>query len=122
MAHTLCGARRVTPDDIATINRLRSEGWSQVRISRELGMPRSTVRYYFLKAQRADNLYPLDNVTLPLVTDHGLMWFMPIRPPQTGDRSEDCCAKCPLEQQCREHVARGDFIACERPLRSEVRE
>jgi len=116
----------VIPADIATINRLRSEGWSQVRISRELGMPRNTVRYYFLKAQAAhlaSDFYPMDGVTFPLDTKDGLMWCMPIRPPQTGDRSEDCCAKCAMESRCREHVARGDCMACERPpLRSEVRE
>ena len=114
----------MNPADRIAIHTLRAEGLSHRAIARELGCNRETVRYHLNKEaekQRAiDVLYPLDGVKLPLETISGTMWFMPIKPPVLAPGQSDPCSHCPLEMQCREHVAQGDFMACERPLKKEV--
>jgi len=120
------GEGRVTPIDIATIERLRAEGWTQSAIARHVGCSEYAVRYHKARAAAAHpatDFYPLDGVTFPLDTKHGFMWCMPIDPPLANDGDGVGCAHCAMESRCREHVALGDFMACERaPLRSEVRE
>ena len=111
----------MTPAQIAAISSLRAEGLTHKAIAARVGCSHKTVAYHLKEAAREARLYPLDKITtLPLVTDSGTMWFMPIRPPDHFGKSGDCCAHCPLEQQCRERMMAGDYIACERPLRWEV--
>jgi len=80
---------------------------------------------------------PLAEVTtLPLRTRKGTMWHVPVPPPSSQrvnamrrrrlsdgrctSISASMCEFCPYETQCREAVAHGDFIACERALAREV--
>ena len=62
---------------------------------------------------------------VPLQTTAGLCWHIPVTPPRGGGlahkkRKGSTCYYCPMEPHCRDAVARGDFVACERPLRWEV--
>jgi len=113
-------------DTIAQIMHMRSTGWSQPKIAARLGMTKDQVRHVIDKAtgkkRTQSALYPLDDVRLPLLTASGVMWCMPIKPPERKSMAEhtDICANCAMEPHCREHVAQGDYIACERPLASEV--
>lgn len=65
----------------------------------------------------------LSEVTrVPTLTLAGEIWIHTVKIPRKGrgEASFDVCSLCPLEGRCREAVARGDFIACEKPLRKEI--
>ena len=112
----------MTPDDIAAITTLRADGLTHKQIAAVVGCSNKAVAYHLKKAAHEARLYPLDKITLPLVTDSGLMWHEKIEAPVQNSQESDCCAHCELEEECRPHVAIGDYMACERPMLWEVRE
>lgn len=73
---------------------------------------------------------PVQVERLPLRTRAGTMWAQPIQPPdqaavlrwrrEMGLATVNACDCCPRQERCREAVARGDFIGCERALPREI--
>jgi len=57
---------------------------------------------------------------IPQLTLAGMVWIRPVRPPKSVSHHSTPCANCPLEGKCREAVANGDFVGCERPLEREI--
>lgn len=58
---------------------------------------------------------------LPMLTLAGTMWMHTIAPPKKTARDVgELCRHCAQEAHCRDAVRRGDFVACERPLRKEM--
>ena len=59
---------------------------------------------------------------VPTLTLAGEIWIHTVKIPRKGrgEKELELCSLCPLEGRCREAVQRGDFIACEKPLRKEI--
>ncbi len=76
----------------------------------------------FIEALRNLDLELAEVERIPTWTLAGKVWIHTVKPPHKyrGDGNSDVCGLCPLESQCRDAVRRGDFIACEKPLRKEI--
>lgn len=99
------------------IDAIRDRAWKAQPPN--LGSAERRITYTLDKEQDLE----LAEVTrVPTLTLAGEIWIHTVKIPRKGrgEAALELCSLCPLEGQCREAVARGDFIACEKPLRKEI--
>jgi len=120
---------------VSKIADMRSKDMSYKEIADELGISVSEVGRKVAAGKRKDadefdwssvpvEAVDIDPESLPLMTLSGIMHTVPVSPPRLSQQQRadgvQTCNVCLWLDKCHEWVTQGDFVACERPLRSEL--